>query len=75
VPGFERVALHYYFFYDACGMFAAHLGGLCRAGGGEVEQIRLLLGRGSIQTTEQYIGTKQDLVNAPNDGIMLRVTA
>jgi integrase len=46
---------------------------LCRASGGELEQIQLLLGHASVQTTERYLGTKQDLVNAPNDGIKLRV--
>jgi integrase len=38
---------------------------LCRAGGGELEQIQLLLGHASVQTTERYLGTKQDLVHAP----------
>jgi len=47
---------------------------LCRAGGGELEQIQLLLGHASVQTTERYLGTKQDLVHAPNDAIKLRVT-
>jgi integrase len=46
---------------------------LCRAVGGELEQIQLLLGHASVQTTERYLGTKQDLVHAPNDGIKLRV--
>src|ERR1019366_5599823 len=44
---------------------------LCRASGGELEQIQLLLGHASVQTTERYLGTKQDLVHAPNDGIKL----
>ena len=47
---------------------------LCRAAGGELEQIQLLLGHASVQTTERYLGTKQDLVHAPNGGIKLRVT-
>ena len=48
---------------------------LCRASGGELEQIQLLLGHASVQTTERYLGTKQDLVHAPNDAIRLRVTS
>ena len=48
---------------------------MCRAAGGELEQIQLLLGHTSVQTTERYLGTKQDLVHAPNDGIKLRVSA
>jgi len=46
---------------------------LCRAGGGELEQIQLLLGHASVQTTARYLGTRQDLVHAPNDAIKLRV--
>jgi site-specific recombinase XerD len=46
---------------------------MCRAAGGELEQIQLLLGHASVQTTERYLGTKQDLVHAPNDGIKLTV--
>jgi site-specific recombinase XerD len=45
---------------------------LCRAAGGELEQIQMLLGHASVQTTERYLGTKQDLVHAPNDAIKLR---
>jgi len=46
---------------------------LCRAGGGELEQIQMLLGHASVQTMERYLGTKQDLIHAPNDAIKLRV--
>jgi len=42
-------------------------------GGGELEQIQMLLGHASVQTTERYLGTKQDLVHAPNDGIKLKL--
>ena len=34
---------------------------LCHAAGGELEQIQFLLGHASVQTTERYIGCKQDL--------------
>ena len=46
---------------------------LCRTAGGELEQIQMLLGHASVQTTERYLGTKQDLVHAPNDAIKLRI--
>ena len=44
---------------------------LCRKAGGELEQIQLLLGHASIQTTERYLGTEQALAHAVNDAIGL----
>src|SRR5512132_3260315 len=46
---------------------------MCRDAGAELEQIQLLLGHASVQTTERYLGTRQDFVHAPNDGIRLKV--
>ena len=44
---------------------------LCRAAGGELEQIQLLLGHASVLTTERYLGTRQNLVQAVNDHLPL----
>lgn len=44
---------------------------LCHQAGGELEQIQLLLGHVSIETTEKYLGCKQRFQNAVNDSIDL----
>ena len=44
---------------------------LCRESGGALEQIQMLLGHASVQTTMNYLGTKQNLTEAVNDRLGL----
>jgi integrase len=44
---------------------------LCRKNGGDLEQIKFLLGHSSIQTTERYLGSDQEIVVAVNDNLGL----
>jgi integrase len=44
---------------------------LCRKSGGDLEQIRFLLGHASIQTTERYLGSEQEIAVAVNDNLGL----
>jgi len=63
--GFPELAAH-----DLRRTFAK----LARKGGAEIDQIQLSLGHASIQTTERYLGTDQDMADAPADrlGIELK---
>src|SRR5271170_4544674 len=42
---------------------------LCRKNGGDLEQIKFLLGHSSIQTTERYLGSEQEIAVAVNDNL------
>jgi integrase len=44
---------------------------LRRKNGGDLEQIKFLLGHSSIQTTERYLGSEQDIEIAVNDNLGL----
>ena len=44
---------------------------LCRKAGGDLEQIKFLLGHSSIQTTERYLGAEQENAVALTDSLGL----
>jgi integrase len=44
---------------------------LCRKSRGDLEQLQMPLGHASIQTTEKYLGTQQNLVEAVNDKVRI----
>ncbi len=48
---------------------------LAHKGRAALEQIQLSLGHSSIETTERYLGVRQDLTDAPCDHLGLRVEA
>jgi len=44
---------------------------LCHTSGGESEQIEFLIGHASVQTTESYLGCRQNLGHPVNDRFVL----
>ena len=55
-------------------MTSPHLHRLCHGAGGELEQIQFLLGHVSVQTTERYLGCKQNLRHPVNDRFRISLT-
>jgi integrase len=45
---------------------------LARKGDAPIEQIQMSLGHASVQTTERYLGTRQNLEDAPSDRVRLQ---
>lgn len=72
----QNIVKHY---AAACGYeLAAHdlrrtFAQLARKAYAPIDQIQLTLGHKSVQTTELYLGTKQDLTNAPCDYIKINL--
>ena len=64
---------------EACGFeLSAHdlrrtFAHLARTAAAPIDQIQFTLGHASVQTTERYLGTKQDLTSAPCDYIKMRL--
>jgi integrase len=44
---------------------------LCRKNGGDLEQVKFLLGHAPIQTTERYLGSEEEIAVAVNDNLGL----
>jgi len=44
---------------------------LAKQGSAELDQIQIVLGHASIQTTERYLGTELELTNSPSDHIKI----
>src|SRR5579864_6954387 len=65
----ERAGLEHIAPHDLRRTFAK----LCHDRGGELEQIQFLLGHASVQTTERYLGCKQNLGHPVNDLFDLRM--
>jgi integrase len=64
----RRIGVSQFSAHDARRTFAK----LCRQTDAALEQIQLLLGHASVQTTEKYLGTQLDLEHAANDRLRLK---
>ena len=66
-PGQKQIGIEHFEAHDI-GLTCANL---CSKAGGDLEQIKFLLGHSSIQTTKRYLGCEQEIAVVVNDEIGL----
>jgi integrase len=63
----KQIGIEHFGAHDLCRICVK----LCRKNGEDLEQIKFLLGHSSIQTTERYLSSEQEIAVAVNDNLGL----